>query len=76
MEINANPQRLDLGDQHVRRASELGVKLAINCDAHHADHLKFAHYGVAIARRGWANPKNVVNTWPVEDLLAFLENKS
>jgi DNA polymerase (family 10) len=76
MEINANPQRLDLRDHHVRRAVDLGVKLAINSDAHHADHLDFIHYGVANAQRGWASAENVVNTWPVEDIMAFLDRKS
>jgi DNA polymerase (family 10) len=66
LEINANPQRLDLHDVHVRRALELGVTLAINCDAHHSDHFEFVRYGVATAQRGWATAPDVVNTWPVE----------
>ncbi|UCG23665.1 MAG: DNA polymerase/3'-5' exonuclease PolX [Chloroflexota bacterium] len=72
IEINANPQRLDLRDIHVRRAIELGVKLAINTDAHHSDHLALMHYGVAMAQRGWATPADVVNTWPVERLLEYV----
>jgi DNA polymerase (family 10) len=72
LEINANPHRLDLRDSHVRRAVELGVMLAINCDAHHVDHFELLHYGVATAQRGWATAKTVVNTWPLEKLLAFL----
>ena len=75
LEINANPHRLDLRDSHVRRAVELGVTLAINCDAHHVDHFELLHYGVATAQRGWATPDQVVNTWPLEKLLAFLANK-
>lgn len=72
LEINANPSRLDLRDNHVRRALELGVKLAINCDAHHVDHFALLHYGVATARRGWATAVDVVNTWPVAKLLAHV----
>jgi DNA polymerase (family 10) len=72
LEINANPQRLDLRDAHVRRAVELGVNIAINTDAHHTDHYGFMHYGVATAQRGWATAENVVNTWPVERLLAHV----
>jgi DNA polymerase (family 10) len=70
LEINAHPQRLDLRDVHVRRALNLGVKIAINTDAHHGDHFDFLHYGVATAQRGWAAAENIVNTWPVEKLMA------
>ncbi|MGD8857055.1 MAG: PHP domain-containing protein, partial [Chloroflexota bacterium] len=72
IEINANPQRLDLRDVYVRRAIELGVKLAINTDAHHSDQLSFMHYGVAVAQRGWATAGDVVNTWDVDKLLEFV----
>lgn len=72
LEINANPRRLDLRDSLARRAVELGATLAINCDAHHAEHFDFLHYGVAAAQRAWVTPDVVVNTWPLEKLLAFL----
>jgi DNA polymerase (family 10) len=75
LEINANPRRLDLRDNLVRRAVELGATLAINCDAHHTDHFNLLHYGIATAQRGWATPERVVNTWPVERLLAFVGNR-
>lgn len=75
MEINANPNRLDLRDSHVRRALELGVTLAINTDAHHVNHFEFRHYGVATAQRGWATAVNVVNTWPLEKFLSFIKTK-
>lgn len=74
LEINANPHRLDLRDVHVRRAVELGVRLAINTDAHSVDELDLMHYGVATAQRGWATPADVVNTWPLERLLAYIES--
>ena len=76
VEINANPSRLDLKDSHVRRAVDLGVKLAINTDAHHVDHFNLRHYGVATAQRGWATAQDIVNTWPVEKLLDFINQKS
>jgi DNA polymerase (family 10) len=76
IEINANPQRLDLRDVYVKRALELGVKLAINTDAHHSDHLAFMHYGVAVAQRGWATGADVVNTWDVAKLLAFVSGEA
>ena len=69
LEVNANPRRLDLRDVHVRRAIELGVKIAINSDAHHPDQFALLPYGVATAQRGWATAEDVVNTWPVERLL-------
>ena len=75
LEINANPQRLDLGDSHVRRALTLGAKISINTDAHHPDQFGLRHYGVATAQRGWATAENVVNTWPLARLLAYLTEK-
>jgi DNA polymerase (family X) len=75
LEINANPQRLDLRDSHVRRAIELGVKLAINTDAHAPDHFALRHYGVAVAQRGWATADDVVNTWPLEQLMALFHKE-
>lgn len=74
LEINANPSRLDLRDIHVRRAVELGVKIAINTDAHHSDHFDFLHYGVATAQRGWAETDEIVNTWTAARLLQTLRN--
>ena len=74
LEINANPLRLDLRDNHVRRALELGVKIGINTDAHHRDQFKLLHYGVATAQRGWATAANIVNTWPMTRLLDMLKS--
>lgn len=75
MEINANPHRLDLRDNHVRLAVEMGVKLAINTDAHRAAELELMRYGVATAQRGWATPEDVVNSWPLPRLLDYLAAK-
>jgi DNA polymerase (family 10) len=71
LEINASPERLDLPDTHVRRAIELGVKLIINCDAHHAESFDNLHFGVATACRGWASAEHVVNTRPVDQFVAL-----
>lgn len=76
MEINANPHRLDLPDIYVRRATELGVKLAINTDAHNADQFDFLPYGVGTAQRGWATAVNIINTWPIKQLQTYLREKS
>ncbi len=75
LEINANPHRLDLDDNHARRAQELGIKLAINTDAHDAGNLELTHYGVATARRGWIQPENVINTWAAGQLLDWLRSR-
>jgi DNA polymerase (family 10) len=70
IEINAAPERLDLDDAHVRRAIELGVRLLINTDAHRPENFDNLLFGVATARRGWAGPEHIVNTLPLEALLA------
>lgn len=75
LEINANPTRLDLDDVYARRALELGCLLAINTDAHHPEHFELAHFGVGTARRAWATSDNVVNAWPVERLLQWLDER-
>ncbi len=69
LEINAFPERLDLSDQNIRRAKEIGVKMVINTDSHHKDQLRFMEFGVAQARRGWAEKENIVNVWPLDKLL-------
>ncbi len=72
LEINAAPDRLDLKDTHVRRAIEWGVKLVINCDAHHPAEFNNLHFGVATACRGWATAEDIANTRPVEEFEAMV----
>ncbi len=72
LEINSNPRRLDLNDVQARRAVELGVRLAINTDAHQPADFELLPYGLAMAQRGWVTAPVVVNTWPVEQLLATI----
>lgn len=74
LEIDGRPDRLDLKDEHVRRALDAGVKLVIDSDAHSAGELRFARdYGVAVARRGWATANDVLNTLPLGEMLARLK---
>jgi DNA polymerase (family 10) len=73
LEINSFPERLDLNDQNIRRAKEMGVKMVINTDAHHKDQLRFIEFGIAQARRGWAEKEDIINCWPFEKLLKFLK---
>jgi len=75
LEINANPSRLDLDDVHSRRAIEMGIPLSINTDAHSPDNYDLLMFGVATARRGWVEPRHVINTWPVEKLLEWLDKR-
>ena len=75
LEVNAFPERLDLCDTHVRLAIERGAKITINTDAHSPEHLRYMRFGVATARRGWATKGSVINTWPVEELLAWRKER-
>jgi len=68
MELNAQPDRLDLDDRGCRLAREIGVKVAISTDAHRAADLDLARFGIDQARRGWLEPGDVVNTLPLAAL--------
>jgi DNA polymerase (family 10) len=74
LEIDAYPDRLDLKDEHVRKAVDAGVGLVIDSDAHNLSHLRFPdEFGIAVARRGWATKADVINTRPVEPFLKCLK---
>jgi DNA polymerase (family 10) len=74
LEVDAQPERLDLKDEYVRKAVRAGVPIAIDSDAHSVSELRFARdYGVAVARRGWARESDVVNARPCRELLAALK---
>ncbi|RLJ09478.1 MAG: DNA polymerase/3'-5' exonuclease PolX [Candidatus Aenigmatarchaeota archaeon] len=73
LEINSQPQRLDLNDQNIRQAREMGIKMVINTDSHYKGHLRFMELGIAQARRGWARRKDIINTYPLEKMLGFLK---
>ncbi|HNQ50113.1 MAG TPA: DNA polymerase/3'-5' exonuclease PolX [Candidatus Omnitrophota bacterium] len=68
-EINSYPDRMDLNDVNCRRAKEAGVKICINTDSHSIDQLVYIRFGLAMARRGWLTPQNILNT-NNEDALA------
>lgn len=72
LELNGNPERLDLCDRHVKLARDRGMKIIISTDAHHPEQLKLMRYGVMTARRGWLEKKDVLNTLPPEKLLKGL----
>lgn len=72
LEINANPERLDLEAQYARHAVEMGITLAIDTDAHSVDEMDFMRYGVITARRGWVKASDVINTWDVETFIRWI----
>src|SRR5580658_7879623 len=72
LEVNAHPNRLDLPSAHIRAAKDAGVKFAIDSDAHFTGGLDYLRYGVGTAQRGWLTPDDVINTWPLQRLRAFL----
>jgi len=75
MECNSHPERLDLRDAHLRMAKDAGVKIVISTDAHSTSNLSLIEFGVRTARRGWIEPKDVLNTLPCDKLLAALRPK-
>jgi DNA polymerase (family 10) len=72
LELNAFPDRLDLGDEHLAAAREQGVMISLGTDAHRPEHLAFMLYGVATARRGWLGRGDVLNAMDAGELLAWL----
>jgi len=72
-EVNAFWNRLDLNDVNCRKAKDNGIKLEIGSDAHHTLALDMMKYGVATARRGWIEEKDVINTLPYEKLIRFFK---
>lgn len=75
IEINAYPLRLDLGDINAREAKKLSVPIVISTDAHRSGQMDFMHYGVSIARRGWLEKGDVLNTMDVKGLMRALGAK-
>jgi DNA polymerase (family 10) len=75
VELNANPNRLDLSDVHVHRARELGVKVVISTDAHSPRGLDNMRFGVDQARRAWMEPCDVLNTLTLKDFRSWIERR-
>ncbi len=75
MEINAFPERLDLDDINSKYAKEHNVIISIGTDAHHISQMDYIILGVYVARRGWLEKKNVVNTLSYEELVKFLKRR-
>jgi len=75
MECNSYPDRLDLKDVYLRMCKERGVKVVISTDAHNAGNLSLIRYGVRMARRGWLEKRDVINTLGVGEFLGALRGK-
>lgn len=72
LEINAYFERLDLDDTHCRKAKEIGIRVSIGTDSHHLDQMWMMSLGVAVARRGWLEAQDVLNTLSLKELLKKL----
>jgi DNA polymerase (family 10) len=72
LEINAVPERLDLDDVHAKQAKDHGVQLTIGTDSHNIQHFDFMRFGIATARRGWLEKKDILNTLPPKNVLKAL----
>ncbi len=73
LEANAEPSRLDLKDEHIKKAIDASVKISIDSGAHSAGQIGFMELGIAQARRGWATKGDIINAWPREKMLKFLK---
>jgi DNA polymerase (family 10) len=71
LEINAYFERLDLDDLHCRKAKEMGIRMAIGTDSHHLDQMWMISLGVAVARRGWLEAKDILNTLSLREILKW-----
>jgi DNA polymerase (family X) len=76
LEINSQPDRLDLRDVHARAAAEAGVLVVVSTDAHEVPALDWAAIGIAQARRGWLTKEQVLNTRPWRDIQRLLKRPS
>lgn len=73
LEIDAFPDRLDIKDEYIRKCVHVGVKMSIDSDAHSIKHFQYLEIGIAQARRGWAEKKDIINAWPVKKMLSMLK---
>jgi DNA polymerase (family 10) len=71
LEINATFERLDLDDIHCMKAKEMGIRMAIGTDSHHPDQLWMISLGVAVAKRGWLETADVLNTLSLKEILKW-----
>ena len=75
IEINANPHRFDLDWRHCKYAKEKGVMIAVNPDAHNIEGIKDVDYGIGIARKGWLEKQDILNTMGAAEIHLFFQSK-
>jgi len=75
LEINSSPERLDLTASLIRAAKSKGCKFVVNTDSHHPKHLANMQYGVRMARRGWLEAADVLNTHSVREVARLINHK-
>jgi DNA polymerase (family X) len=75
LELNANPNRLDLSSENIRKAQEAGVKIIINTDAHKKETLDHMEIGVSAAKKGWIKKSTVINTLNKDEFLSFIKRQ-
>ncbi len=73
LEINAHPDRLDINEDIARKAASMGIKIAINSDAHDKRDLQLLNFGILCARRAWLRKNDVINTWTTDKVINYLE---
>ena len=73
LELNSYFNRLDLKDEYLRMAKNAGVKISINSDSHSVSHFQYLELGIAQARRGWLEKKDIINAWPLDKMLKMLK---
>lgn len=74
LEVNGQPDRLDLKDEYVRKCVEARVPMVISSDAHSVNAMEHVKFGIAQARRGWAEKRDIINAWPLDKMLSFLKD--
>ena len=75
LEMNGSPHRLDLAAERARHAHEMGCTLSIDSDAHNTRELEYVRWGIDQARRAWVEPRHVLNTLPLDELLEWVAGK-
>jgi DNA polymerase (family X) len=75
LEMNGSPHRLDLAAERARHAHETGCTLSIDSDAHNTRELEYVRWGIDQARRAWVEPRHVLNTLPLDELLEWVAGK-
>ncbi len=75
LELNASPARLDLDWRYLKKAKDMGLKVSINPDAHQLESFSDTNFGVAIARKGWLEKKDIFNALERQDVESYLKNR-